>query len=469
MGGIARRLRMNLSLSWRWFNYWRKRYVWLRVPILLLVFAQPIYESRKPLIRELVVIAIKGIESSKRGPYFETRAIQYQEKKRLQRALLARFDANGDGRLNASEARSLKQQTGLSTEQVEGRALDVGLDPLVAASHTVGLLSRTQTANDLRREALATALTDRQREHEALWREVDAYLAIPRPSLRDFLHWPTWKERIGLFEGYLFYPAIQVAPVIFKIPRLSLVALGISVLMAIMATRRYGKGKALERRFLEEPSLAAAACPVCGEATEDFGALAQHRGSRAWTGGAIAFLVALALITSLQGFKWNPAPFPAESAWLTSQAWYALLVGVFVGIARYFLWPREVHLAHRKPWVRVAGFAACAVLVVGLLLSIGLASVRTWAPRARVVMVGSRKEGAHSRRRREAGRARVTSRESPAPAAIPSPTRTPRAWRDGRIPETRPELGRRRQRRDETRGERHGRRGRARSSRATRD
>ncbi|MBN1458881.1 MAG: hypothetical protein JXA57_05050, partial [Armatimonadetes bacterium] len=100
MGGIARRLRMDLSLGWRWFNYWRKRYVWLRLLILLLVFAQPIYESRKPLIRELVVIAIKGIESAKLGPQFETRAIQHEQKKRLQRALLARFDANGDGRLN---------------------------------------------------------------------------------------------------------------------------------------------------------------------------------------------------------------------------------------------------------------------------------------------------------------------------------------------------------------------------------
>ena len=241
MAGIAGRVRANLSLSWRWFNYWRKRYMWLRLLILLLVFAQPIYEIRKPLIRELVVIAIKGIESAKRGPYFETRAIQHEQKKRLQRALLARFDGNQDRRLSASEARSLTEQTGLSRQQVEGRALEVELDPLVEANHTVGLLSRTQTANDFRREALATALADQQREHEALWDEIGPDLEIRYPTLRDYLRWSKWKEGLDWFEGYLVYPLVGLLPALFRLPHLTWALLRIAVVLALVAIRCFGK------------------------------------------------------------------------------------------------------------------------------------------------------------------------------------------------------------------------------------
>ncbi len=74
MGALAERVRANLSLSRRWFGHWRRRYVWLRLAILVLIFAQPVYGVFRPVIRDLVVLAIEGIESAKQGPHFEARA-----------------------------------------------------------------------------------------------------------------------------------------------------------------------------------------------------------------------------------------------------------------------------------------------------------------------------------------------------------------------------------------------------------
>lgn len=414
------RIRSNASLFWRWFRYWRKRYMWLRLLILLAVFAQPIYETRRPLIRELVVIAIKGIESAKLGPRFETRAFQHQEKKRLQRALIAQFDTNGDGQLSLAEGRSLNKQTGLATEQVEGRALDVELDPLVAANHAAGLLSGTRTANRIRRQALAAALVERQREHEALWEEVEADLEIPMPSLRDLLEWHTWRERGSLFVGHLLYPAAALAPTLFRMPSLVWIALGLGALIAI-ATRRYAKGEELERRFAEEPSLAAAPCPVCGTPTHDYGALAQHRATRAWASGGIAFLTAIGVGAATGSFS-EAWAFPAPAGILASATWYALAAGVVVGAIRYVVWPREVHACHQRRYLPLFGFVVSTVLVVALASYIALFGMhRLKWPRRTVLIIGS-----SGMMRRLTRMQPVVRTEPAAPAAVMSvPARAP--------------------------------------------
>jgi len=91
------RVKANAALFWRWFRYWRKRYMWLRLAIIVLIFAEPVYGVFHPLIRDLVVIAIGGIEAAKPGPRRYVDYYQFEDKKRLQKHLLTRFDANGTG------------------------------------------------------------------------------------------------------------------------------------------------------------------------------------------------------------------------------------------------------------------------------------------------------------------------------------------------------------------------------------
>jgi hypothetical protein len=128
---VWRRTGENALLTWRWFGYWRRRYMWLRIAVLALLFAQPVYYTLDPLVVKLVRIAIIGIEHAKPGPYHHARALQFREKKRLQKSLLARFDGSRDGRLSRAEAGRLEEATGLTAAQVEGSALQVELDPLV--------------------------------------------------------------------------------------------------------------------------------------------------------------------------------------------------------------------------------------------------------------------------------------------------------------------------------------------------
>ena len=153
-GSLWRRIPENAALTWRWFRYWRRRYVWLRLVILVLVFAKPVHGVFRPMTRDLVVIAIKGIESAKKGPRLYARAYEFEEKKQLQHALRARFDADGDGLLSEAEAGRLTAATGLAEEAVTGSGREIELGPLVEGSHKTGLLSRVVSATDIRRRGL---------------------------------------------------------------------------------------------------------------------------------------------------------------------------------------------------------------------------------------------------------------------------------------------------------------------------
>ncbi|MCJ7751336.1 MAG: hypothetical protein MUQ65_09620 [Armatimonadetes bacterium] len=443
MGALAERSRGNLSLSWRWFGHWRRRYMWLRLLILLAVFAQPIYEIRKPRIRDLVIIAIKGIESAKGGPYFETRVIQFQEKKQLQRSLLAYFDRNEDGRLDRAESQRLTKKTGLTRGQVAGSGLRVELDPLVEASHRVGLLSRTKTANDIRREALAKALATAEQEHEALWREAGPDLAMQYPTAGDYLKWETWARGLDAARGQIVshlgmtvassfaglvppgYAQMRGEPRRKSWGGAGWLILG---LVAVLCIHRYGKGKELERRFQEDAALAAAPCPVCGEPTNDYGALAEHRAPRAWAMAAVAGLA----VVSMSALRWPEALrgvlfqthlhggsdllqvltriYSGSVCRAMEGSWVAIaVVAAAFGVVRWILWPREIHAVHRRPCLLAAGFGAGVVLVVALLsgiVALGMQAVET--PRARAIMMVSSRQ---AERRASGERSRRGSRD----------------------------------------------------------
>ncbi len=430
MGGIARRIKDNLSLTWRWFNYWRRRYVWLRLIIIVLLFAKPVYGVFHPMIRDLVVVAIKGIEAAKVGPRFETRALEHLEKKRLQTALLARFDEDENGRLSTSESAALDKRTGLTAAEVEGSALGVELDPLVEASHEVGLLPRTTTAKDLRREALSAALAQRNREHEALWEEAGPELEMQYPTARDYLKWETWWRGVGAFRDASTYSLDPVIgdyfagfrrlhadrPYFREPPRWPAYIGWLVVLGAvIVSVRRYGKGLELRRRFREDAQLAAAPCPVCGEATNDYGALRQHRFSRACATVAVVGLAFLA-VGGLGLPRWLHA--------------VALVAIPAAGVVRWILWPREIHACHRRPSLLYLGFTAALLLVVGLVSGIGAYGMNTLGcPREHRIIMGAFPRGEAMQWTRRRPPVSVTREATPVPrATLPSRRgRQPRA------------------------------------------
>ncbi len=504
MGALAERARANLSLSRRWLGHWRRRYMWLRLVILVLIFAHPVYGVFRPIVRDLVVLAIKGIESAKQGPYFEAREIRFQQKKRLQRSLLAYFDRNADGRLDRAESQRLTKKTGLTRGEIAGSGLRVELDPLVEASHRIGLLSRTTSANDMRREALTRALAEREQEHEALWREIGPDLAMQYPSARDYLRWETWKRgldaargqivgHLGLTLGSAFagltpseYDSMWMEPRPRWWGAVGWLGLG---LVTVLCIRRYGRGEELARRFREEPELAAAACPVCGVPTRDYGSLPQHRTSRAW---ATAAVVGLALVTMaavgwlealrglLSGTR-EPSGFDLRQVLAhmysgslsrtMEDSWAAVLVlAAACGVARWVLWPREVHAIHRRSSLRLLGFAVGTLLAVGLLSSITGFTMRMFDwPRGRVVAIAGPKQrgrGADKRGERHEARVRSGAQRPPKlspPAAKPERRGRMRGAADADRSERRA-LSSDRRRRDAD-----GRAGRGRSRRGSRD
>lgn len=387
------RIRSNASLFWRWFRYWRKRYMWLRLAILVLIFAQPVYGVFRPTIRELVVIAMKGIEAAKLGPRLYARAYEFQEKKQLQAALRAKFDANGDGLLSRAEARKLTAATDLAEDEATGSGLDVELESLVEASHKTGLLSRVVGATDVRRQTLNRAMQEREAEHVALWREVEPMLDATRNDPAEWLRWETWKQGLKEFRVVLsFFVGLVPGPYFAGIlpptddpmeydffPRAPgwRGYIGWAVLVAAVAisVRRYGRGEELRRRFEEDPELALARCPVCKTPTKQYGMLEQHRWARAWATGAVVLLAALAVGSVTD----RPA------------AWTVLgTAGIPAAFMRWFFWPREVHACHQRRYLPLFGFVVSTVLVAALASYIALFGMRTLnLPRRTVVMVGS--------------------------------------------------------------------------------
>ncbi len=373
--GSAKR---NAALSWRWFLWWRRRYMLLRLALLLIIFAPAVYETFHPTIRDLVIIAIQGIEDASLPTtgYYQIRKIHLDETKRLQKALVKHFDSDRSGRLSGAEARRLSRETGLPTGQVTGRGLKADVGRLLKANQAAGLSTRYRTARELRKATSAAGQAEVARWYEMADKEIAPYLVIQRPRAQDYLHWRTWRRGGQAFLGHLEYTTG-----IWPSNRGLWFWLALAVIVSV---RRFGTGEALQRRFRDDPEMAAGPCPLCGEATHDYGALRQQRLARAMAAGAVT---ALALWVVLQACweAWRflpPDSFPGLSEGPRVAGATALLpvyVGVLVTVLRFLWWPYEVHACHRNPEFRAVGFAAGVVCVVIPLYAIALFCLQTLA------------------------------------------------------------------------------------------
>jgi len=376
------RLRANTALFWRWFLYWRKRYMWLRLAILLVIFAPTVYGVRRPLIKTLVEYAVTAIDTA-RFPtsFWKTKLLRMREAKSLQKSLLTRFDANHDGRLEPAEGDRLRTATGLAPNELSSQTLKADYDRLLAGTKRAGIATRFSTSREMRRWAYQTAQAQETQWHDEQWAEVERELRVQYPLPVDYLHWSTWRRGInwfraglgekvdqlapGMFSGISFpagmtdqFPARQVRPYPLWRGLLGWLSL---VLLAVVCVRRFVRGEELRRRFRDDPAFAQAPCPICGRPSHDFGALPEMRLARALGVGVVVGLAAFAI--GAVHSRTSPSmvfAFPGE----------LFLLGIPFAILRYLLWPREVHACHRRPRLHLIAFAASVIVVVAPLTAV---------------------------------------------------------------------------------------------------
>ena len=102
-----------LNKSWSSFNKWRKKYMLIRIIILLAIFSLPIYERLRGhwLITDLVRYACTGIfaASIPQSEYALCRYYKFREKARLQKLIFTYTDTNHDGKITAEETELIKK------------------------------------------------------------------------------------------------------------------------------------------------------------------------------------------------------------------------------------------------------------------------------------------------------------------------------------------------------------------------
>jgi hypothetical protein len=373
------RLRANAAFFWRWFGYWRKRYMWLRLAILLVIFAPTIYEIKRPLIRQLVVYAVTAIDTARfPTPFVKDRLLRAQQTKALEKSLIARFDANRDGRLDVAESRRLAQATGLSAKDVTADVLHADYDRLLAGAQKGRIATRFGTSREMRNWAYRTAQTQEAQWHDQQWAEVERELEMPRVRPIDYLHWSTWARGIGWFRERFdeilgaFIPPIFAGisgPMMAPAPRGWRGYIGWAIILALVmiSVRNFARRQELERRFREDPIFAEAPCLICGRPTHDFGALRELRVARSLGVGVVVGLAAF-------GVAWLGIYDASDRAAFAIHV-TPVALAVAAAAVRYILWPREVHACHQRPRLHLIAFIASVIAVVAPLAAV----VAMWA------------------------------------------------------------------------------------------
>jgi hypothetical protein len=193
-----------LHAVWRAFNRWRRRRWHVRVLILLIIFAMPLYEqlANWSIIAELYRIACDAVlvASVPRLEYTLRRYYRTQEAARMQQALALVLDADRDGALTGAEIAEA-ERLGLSAEHFCASS-KADLSALISASWRAGLVPPAQTEEELLWKTYYAARGRAEALSRPWYREVKAELEVPR-EWPDYTDPATWRAGLHYFAGYL--------------------------------------------------------------------------------------------------------------------------------------------------------------------------------------------------------------------------------------------------------------------------
>jgi hypothetical protein len=131
----------------------------------------------------------------------------------LQAALIGRYDANHNGRVEGREAQALTRETGLAVQDLTASCVAGNLDRLLTAAYAEHVLPQRVTGAvpntyAMRPKALLRALRHRnyrmgvneyERQRAQMWREVNPDLTYRYAKPRDYLKWATWRRGLDRF------------------------------------------------------------------------------------------------------------------------------------------------------------------------------------------------------------------------------------------------------------------------------
>jgi hypothetical protein len=196
---LARRL-------WVAFEGWRKR-CWLsRVVLLCSLLGFSLYNAwyLPSLVRQACSAILADAEPKVADAIYRSQKVG--EVRRLQAALVERFDGDGDGVLSDAEL-GQAAELGIATECLTAHPLRASLDGLVAAAHKVELLPSTRSARGIRHAAWCASQDEVEQimaperariDSLTAWWRVPGYTSVStwRTGLRIFY------ERIVLWGAY---------------------------------------------------------------------------------------------------------------------------------------------------------------------------------------------------------------------------------------------------------------------------
>jgi hypothetical protein len=140
-------------------------------------------------------------------------------------------DKDGDGKLGESELEKIRE-FGLDPEQLEGRSVDADLSRLIAASHRAGLLPRSYTAREARRDAWFSSVAEFEELKKPYRTEMEAMLKVW--EMPDYGKWKTWQHGMQLFGEWIQHPVGMLGR-----PRTVLVWLLFCYFLALIATPQF--------------------------------------------------------------------------------------------------------------------------------------------------------------------------------------------------------------------------------------
>ena len=217
-----------LKKIWNGFNWWRKRYCFTRVLILLILFSPLIYErfSGSWIICDLVKIACDGIfiSSIPQSENALCKFYKFKEKKRLQFAIIGYADKNRNKILDSEEIVLLRQK-GCDIDAIQAGPMNLNLNKLAKNASLLDLLPPGYSTTGIRQEAFFAAHAENDFIYKPLTNEVydlidrqnwffpkftEKQMDILRQNyseeqlsngtvIPNYTTWGTWKNGIDIF------------------------------------------------------------------------------------------------------------------------------------------------------------------------------------------------------------------------------------------------------------------------------